>query len=59
MNKFKKPFLEFVLNASICTVLIQFLQFNNWIKSIQFGIVFGIVMMVFYIYILPKFKKKK
>lgn len=58
MNKFKKPFLEFVLNTVICTVLINFLQFNNWEKSLKFGVVFGIVMTVFYIFILPKFKKK-
>jgi hypothetical protein len=58
MNKFKKPFLEFVLNTTICTVLINFLQFDNWEKSLKFGVVFGIVMTIFYIFILPKFKKK-
>ncbi len=58
MNNFKKPFLEFLLNTAICTVLINFLQFDNWEKSLKFGVVFGIVMTVFYIFILPKFKKK-
>ena len=58
MNNFKKPFLEFLLNTTICTVLINFLQFDNWEKSLKFGVVFGIVMTVFYIFILPKFKKK-
>lgn len=56
---FKKAFLEFLLNAAICTFLINFLQFHDWVKSLQFGLVFGILMAVFYTFILPKIKKKK
>ncbi len=59
MNNLKKPFLEFLLNGIICTVLINFLQFNDWIKSLKYGLAFGVVMSVFYTFILPKFKKKK
>ncbi|WP_329804453.1 hypothetical protein [Flavobacterium facile] len=56
---FKKPFLEFLLNGTICTVLIYFLQFHDWIKSLKFGVAFGLVMAIFYTLILPKFKKKQ
>ena len=56
---FKNLFQEFLLNATICTVLVNFLQYNDWIKSLKFGLVFGLVMSIFYSFILPKFKKKK
>lgn len=59
MNNLKKPFLEFLLNAAICTVLVNILQYNDWIKSLKFGLAFGLVMSIFYSFILPKFKKKK
>lgn len=59
MNNLKKPFLEFLLNATICTILINVLQYNDWIKSLKFGLAFGLVMSIFYSFILPKFKKKK
>ena len=59
MNNFKKPFIEFLLNATICTVLINFLQFNDWMKSLKYGLVFGLVMSIFYTFILPKIQKKK
>ena len=59
MDKFKKPFLEFLLNGTICTVLIYFLQFHDWIKALKFGAAFGLVMAIFYTFILPKFSKKK
>jgi len=55
----KKAFLEFLFNGAICTVLINYLQFHDWLKSLKFGLVFGIVMSVFYTVILPKFKKKQ
>ena len=55
---FKKPFLEFLLNGTICTILINFLQFHDWIKSLKFGLIFGLAMSVFYTYILPKIKKQ-
>ena len=59
MNNLKKPFLEFLLNGTICTVLIYFLQFHVWIKSLKFVVAFGLVMAIFYTFILPKFKKKQ
>ena len=59
MNNLKKPFLEFLLNGAICTVLIYYLQFHDWIKSLKFGVAFGLVMAIFYTFILPKFKKKQ
>ncbi|CAM4336456.1 hypothetical protein [Flavobacterium terrigena] len=59
MNNLKKPFLEFLLNATICTVLINFLQYHDWIKSLKFGAAFGLAMSIFYTFILPKFKKKQ
>ncbi len=55
----KKPFLEFLLNATICTVLINFLQYHDWVKSLKFGVAFGLAMSIFYTFILPKFKNKK
>lgn len=55
----KKAILEFLFNGTICTVLINYLQFNDWEKSLKFGLVFGFVMAVFYTFILPKFKNKK
>jgi hypothetical protein len=58
MTNFKKPFLEFLLNAAICTILINFLQYHDWVKSLKFGVVFGLAMSIFYTFILPKFKKK-
>ena len=59
MNKFRKPFLEFLLNGAICTVLINFLQYHDLIKSLKFGAAFGLAMSIFYTFILPKFKNKK
>lgn len=58
-SNLKKAILEFLFNGAICTVLINYLQFNDWEKSLKFGLVFGFVMAVFYTFILPKFKKKK
>ncbi len=59
MNNLKKPFLEFLLNGAICTVLIYFLQYHDWIIALKFGVAFGLVMSIFYTFILPKFKNKK
>ncbi|NHM00740.1 hypothetical protein [Flavobacterium difficile] len=54
----KKALLEFLFNGTICTVLIYYLQFHDWNKSLKFGLVFGLVMAILYTFILPKFKKK-
>lgn len=61
MNNFnlKNFILEFLLNATICTLLINFLQYHDWVKSLKFGLVFGLAMSIFYTFVLPKLKRKK
>lgn len=55
---YKKLLLEFVFNGVISTSLSYFFIYHNWPKSFVFGLGFGLLMAVFYTFVLPRFKKK-
>lgn len=55
---YKKFLLEFLFNGLIATSLSFFFIYHDWNKSFIFGLGFGLLMAVFYRFILPRFKKK-
>ena len=54
---YKKMLLEFLLNGGIAASLSFFLQYHDWNRAITFGMTFGLLMTIFYTFILPRFKK--
>lgn len=55
---YKKLLLEFLFNCLIATSLSYFLQFHNWSKALGFGLIFGLLISIFYTFVLPRIKKK-
>jgi len=55
---YKKFVSEFIFNGLIATSLSYFFIYQDWSKSFVFGWGFGLLMAVFYTFILPRFKKK-
>ncbi len=54
---YKKFLLEFLFNGLIGTSLSYFFQFHDWSRALVFGISFGLLISIFYTFILPRLKK--
>ncbi len=55
----KKFTTQLLIYAIIFSVLMNFLEFNNWKKSITAGLFYGFFMAIFNSFILPKLSKKE
>lgn len=55
----KKFSINVLIYAAIFSVLMNFMEYHNWKKSITAGLFYGVFMAIFNAFILPKLTKKK
>lgn len=56
---FKKFIINLLIYAAIFSILMNFMEYHNWKKSITAGLFYGLFMAIFNSFILPKLTKKK
>jgi uncharacterized membrane-anchored protein YitT (DUF2179 family) len=61
MSKFnlKKFVINLLIYAAIFSILMNFMEYNDWKKSITAGLFYGFFMAIFNSFVLPKLTKKK
>jgi uncharacterized membrane-anchored protein YitT (DUF2179 family) len=55
----KKFAIDLLIYAAIFSILMNFIEYHNWKKSITAGLFYGLFMAIFNSLILPKLQKKK
>jgi len=55
----KKFIINLLIYAAIFSILMNFMEYHNWEKSITAGLFYGFFMAIFNSFILPKLTKKK